>query len=65
MRQMDSVLQQLSPGLMAAAPWAFTTKGQDSLALVETASADGLTFTPIGRVIADDFAEWNAGRKRP
>jgi hypothetical protein len=65
MRQMDAALQQLSPGLMAVAPWAFTVPDQDSIPLIESVSAEGLKFTPAGQVVADDFAEWNAGRKRP
>lgn len=62
LRQMDAALQHTA-GLMAVAPWAFTVKGQDSLPLVADGSTAVLRFTPAGQVIADDYAQWDAGRK--
>ncbi|MEP6756475.1 MAG: cellulase family glycosylhydrolase [Chthonomonadales bacterium] len=64
MRAMDKAIQDLPPGLMAIAPWAFTVPGMDFLALVQSVTPDGLTFTETGQPVADDFALWNKGQKR-
>lgn len=62
LRRMDAALQRLQ-GVTAVAPWAFTTPGQDKLALVADGSTAQLRFTPTGQVIAEDFQAWLHGRK--
>lgn len=49
-------------GLMAAAPWAFTIPGQDSIPLIQDGSSAVLAYTPAGKAIADDYASWDAGK---
>jgi hypothetical protein len=61
---LDAALERLSPGLLAAAPWAFTVKGEDLLPLVEGSDGDGVRFTPAGRAIVEDYALWDSGRRR-
>lgn len=57
----DRALQSLH-GLLAAAPWAFTIPGQDSLPLIKDGSTAQLVYTPAGEAIAHDYARWDAGR---
>ena len=61
--KIDVELQKL-PGLMASAPWAFTIAGEDSLPLIRNGATAELKFTSAGQVIADDYALWEAGKKR-
>ena len=61
--KMDLALQKL-PGILAAGPWAFTIKGQDTLPLVEDGSTATLKFTAAGKAIAADYAAWDAGKKK-
>lgn len=63
--RLQTALQQLSPGLLAAGPWAFTVAGQDSLPLVADGSTTELQLTPAGKVVVEFFAAWNAGKKKP
>ena len=63
--QMNLAIQNLPPGLVAAGPWAFTIPGQDSLALVQDGSSASLKMTPSGQAIFDDYALWNAGKRKP
>lgn len=60
----DAELQKLPSGLMAASPWAFTVQGQDSLPLIADGESAELKFTSAGQVIANDYALWNAGKKK-
>ena len=62
--QMDMAMQSLPPGLVAAGPWAFTIPGQDSLALVQDGSTASLKMTPSGQAVFDDYALWNAGKRK-
>jgi hypothetical protein len=62
--KIDSALQKLPPGLMAAGPWAFTIAGEDSIPLVLDGSTAELRMTPAGQVIMDDYAAWDAGKKK-
>jgi hypothetical protein len=64
LRRVDTGLQNLPPGLLAAGPWAFTVTGEDSLPLIQSGDGDELQFTPAGQVIANDYAAWNLGRRR-
>ncbi len=62
LHSIDRTLQDL-PGVVAAGPWAFTVKGQDTLPLIENGDTAELSYTPSGRAIADDYAAWNRGRR--
>jgi hypothetical protein len=62
LRSIDRKLQSL-PDLIAAAPWAFTVKGQDSLPLIEDGKSAELKYTPAGAAIAADYEAWDAGRR--
>ncbi len=61
--QMDTVIQN-TPGIVAIAPWAFTVPGMDFLALIESSTENGLTFTETGKAIQADYRTWNSGRKK-
>jgi hypothetical protein len=62
LRQMNTAIRQLPPGLMAVAPWAFTVPEEDSLPLVESFAAGQVKYTAVGQVVADVFEAWLKGR---
>ncbi|MDR3706832.1 MAG: cellulase family glycosylhydrolase [Capsulimonadaceae bacterium] len=58
----NRALQSLH-GLMAAAPWAFTVQGQDSLPLIKDGASAELVYTDTGKSVAADYAAWDAGKR--
>lgn len=63
LEQMNRALQNLTPAPLAAGPWAFTVKGQDSLPLVENGTTAVLHLTSTGQTVADAYSQWDAGKK--
>jgi hypothetical protein len=63
LHQLDISFQSLSLPPLGLAPWAFTVQSDDSIPLVQSATAQGLVFTAAGESIANDFHQWDIGQK--